>query len=215
MSSPAHPVANDAASYSTFASLHLGRAAQTVVGRLIRFGDSRNINKNGEIMGITILLLDEMVHDFKHSIEAKISQLGHVKVHTPTLTHILERAFLAVLSNEKASREILNISGEKCVTIDGLARACAKAGRFPEPEIVHYNPKEFDFGKKKAFPFRDQHYFAPMLKAKHVLGWKPELDLVEGSTDSYNLDFSRGTFRKEADFTTDDMILSKKPFLPS
>ncbi|KAL0854118.1 hypothetical protein Bca101_059270 [Brassica carinata] len=54
-----------------------------------------------------------------------------------------------------------------------------------------------------------------MLKAKHVLGWKPELDLVEGSTDSYNLDFSRGTFRKEADFTTDDMILSKKPFLPS
>lgn len=31
-----------------------------------------------------------------------------------------------------------------------------KAGGFPEPEIIHYNPKEFDFGKKKAFPFRDQ-----------------------------------------------------------
>ena len=35
-------------------------------------------------------------------------------------------AFLAVLGNEKASKEILNISGEKYVTFDGLARACAK-----------------------------------------------------------------------------------------
>ena len=31
-----------------------------------------------------------------------------------------------------------------------------QAGGFPEPEIIHYNPKDFDFGKKKAFPFRDQ-----------------------------------------------------------
>ncbi|KAG2331150.1 hypothetical protein Bca4012_009936 [Brassica carinata] len=68
----------------------------------------------------------------------------------------LATGFLAVLGNEEASREIFNISGEKYVTFDGLARACAKAGGFPEPEIVHYNPKEFDFGKKKAFPFLDQ-----------------------------------------------------------
>lgn len=61
MASPAHPVANAAAAYSTFASLCLGRAAQTVVGGLIWSGDSRNINKNGEFTGITILLLDEMV----------------------------------------------------------------------------------------------------------------------------------------------------------
>lgn len=54
-----------------------------------------------------------------------------------------------------------------------------------------------------------QHFFASIEKAKSVLGWKPEFDLVEGLTDSYNLDFGRGTFRKEADFSTDDMILSK------
>ncbi|KAJ4873047.1 hypothetical protein Rs2_45281 [Raphanus sativus] len=101
------------------------------------------------------------------------------------------------------------------VTFDGLARACAEAGGFPEPEIVHYNPKKFDFGKKKAFPFRDQHFFASVEKAKHVLGWKPEFDLVEGLTDSYNLDFGRGTFRKEGDFTTDGMVLSKKLVPPS
>ena len=49
-----------------------------------------------------------------------------------------------------------------------------------------------------------------MEKAISELGWTPEFDLVEGLTDSYNLDFGRGTFRKAADFTTDDMILDKK-----
>ncbi|KAM7273994.1 hypothetical protein ACFE04_028658 [Oxalis oulophora] len=132
----------------------------------------------------------------------QITQLGHVKD--------LATAFIQVLGNEKASKQVYNIAGEKYVTFDGLARACAKAGGFPEPELVHYNPKEFDFGKKKAFPFRDQHFFASVEKAKHELGWKPEFNLVEGLTDSYNLDFGRGTFRKEADFYTDDMILEKK-----
>ncbi|KAH6820070.1 chloroplast RNA binding protein [Perilla frutescens var. hirtella] len=131
----------------------------------------------------------------------QITQLGHVKD--------LATAFIKVLGNPKASKEIFNISGEKYVTFDGLARACAKAGGFPEPELIHYNPKEYDFGKKKAFPFRDQHFFASVEKAKSVLGLKPEFDLVEGLTDSYNLDFGRGTFRKEADFSTDDIILGK------
>ncbi|KAK9098124.1 hypothetical protein Syun_025169 [Stephania yunnanensis] len=137
----------------------------------------------------------------------QITQLGHVKD--------LATAFLLVLGNEKASKQVFNISGEKYVTFDGLARACAKAAGFPEPKLVHYNPKEFDFGKKKAFPFRDQHFFASIEKAKSLLGWKPEFDLVEGLADSYNLDFGRGTFRKEADFFTDDIILSKELVLQS
>ncbi|XP_015874856.2 chloroplast stem-loop binding protein of 41 kDa b, chloroplastic [Ziziphus jujuba] len=137
----------------------------------------------------------------------QITQLGHVKD--------LAKVFADVLGNEKASKQVFNISGEKYVTFDGLARACAKAGGFPEPEIIHYNPKEFDFGKKKAFPFRDQHFFASVEKAKSVLGWKPEFDLVEGLADSYNLDFGRGTYRKEADFETDDIILGKSLVLQS
>lgn len=137
----------------------------------------------------------------------QVTQLGHVKD--------LAKAFLVVLGNDKASKQIFNISGDKYVTFDGLARACAKAGGFPEPELVHYNPKEFDFGKKKAFPFRDQHFFASVDKAKSVLGVVPEYGLVEGLTDSYELDFGRGTFRKEADFTTDDLILGKTLVLQS
>jgi len=38
----------------------------------------------------------------------------------------LATAFIQVLGNEKASKEVFNISGEKYVTFDGLARACAK-----------------------------------------------------------------------------------------
>ncbi|XP_021772452.1 chloroplast stem-loop binding protein of 41 kDa b, chloroplastic-like [Chenopodium quinoa] len=131
----------------------------------------------------------------------QITSLGHVKD--------LADAFVNVLGNDAASGQVFNITGEKYVTFDGLARACAKAGGFPEPEIIHYNPKEYDFGKKKPFPFRDQHFFASIEKAKKELGWTPKFDLVEGLTDSYSLDFGKGTFRKAADFETDDIILGK------
>ena len=47
------------------------------------------------------------------------------------------------------------------------------------------------------------------VQAMQELDWKPEYSLVEGLQDSYSKDFGRGTFRKEADFTTDDMILDK------
>uniref|UniRef100_A0A8I6Y0Y9 NAD-dependent epimerase/dehydratase domain-containing protein n=1 Tax=Hordeum vulgare subsp. vulgare TaxID=112509 RepID=A0A8I6Y0Y9_HORVV len=134
----------------------------------------------------------------------QITLLGHVKICD------LATAFIKVLGNPKASKQVYNISGSKYVTFEGIGRACAKAGGFPEPEIIHYNPKDFDFGKKKAFPFRDQHFFASVEKASKDLGVTPEYDLLDGLTDSYNLDFDRGTFRKEADFTTDDMILDKK-----
>ncbi len=51
------------------------------------------------------------------------------------------------------------------VTFDGIAKACAKAAGAPEPELIHYNPKDYDFGKNKAFPMRDQHFFASIDKA--------------------------------------------------
>ncbi|GAQ80040.1 chloroplast stem-loop-binding protein [Klebsormidium nitens] len=131
----------------------------------------------------------------------QITQLGHVKD--------LAEAFVAVLGNPKAIGQVYNISGAKYVTFDGIARACAKAGGFPEPEIVHFNAKDFDFGKKKPFPLRDQHFFTSIEKAEADLGWTPKFDLVGGLKDSYDLDFGRGTQRKEADFSTDDMILEK------
>lgn len=67
----------------------------------------------------------------------------------------LARAFVLALGNPKAYGQVYNISGPKYVTFDGIAKACAEAmGK--KAEIVHFNPKDFDFGKKKGFPLRDQ-----------------------------------------------------------
>ena len=46
---------------TSFDDLRLGRSAQFVVARLLRCWDSRNIKKQGEFMGITLLFLDEQV----------------------------------------------------------------------------------------------------------------------------------------------------------
>jgi nucleoside-diphosphate-sugar epimerase len=107
-----------------------------------------------------------------------LTQLGHVQD--------LAQALAAILGNQTAIGQIYNISGEKAVTFDGLARACAMAaGKDPATlKLVHYDPKEFDFGKKKAFPMRVQHFFTSIAKAKAELQWQPSFDLVAGLKDS-------------------------------
>ena len=76
-------------------------------------------------------------------------------------------------------------AGERYVTFDGIAKACAMAMGKPEPELIHFNPKDFDFSKKKPFPMRDGHFFASIDKAVLELGWEPEFGLVDGLKDSY------------------------------
>ena len=58
-------------------------------------------------------------------------QLGHVKD--------LADAFLECLGNPTAMNQIYNIAGERYVTFDGIAKACALAMGKPEPELVHFN----------------------------------------------------------------------------
>jgi nucleoside-diphosphate-sugar epimerase len=78
--------------------------------------------------------------------------------------------------------------------------------------IVHYAPKQFDFGKGKAFPLRSQHFFADIRKAQTQLDWTPKFDLVAGLKDSYEHDFlAHGQDKTEVDFSLDDMILSSTP----
>lgn len=133
----------------------------------------------------------------------QVTQLGHVKD--------LASAFVKILGNPKAANQVYNVAGERFVTFDGIAKACAAAMGAPEPELVHFNPKDFDFGKAKAFPMRDQHFFASVDKAMTELDWNPEFGLLDGLTDSYAKDFGRGTFRKAADFTTGESL----PTLPA
>lgn len=97
------------------------------------------------------------------------------------------------------------------MTFDGIAKLCAQAMGKNDYEIVHYDPKEYDLGKRKAFPLRDQHFFASIEKAKKDLNWAPEFDLLSGLTDSYEKDFKGlGKDKKEPDFEVDDIILGKQ-----
>lgn len=130
------------------------------------------------------------------------TQFGHVKD--------LAQAMTQVLGNEKAIGQIYNVSGDRYVTFDGLAKACAiAAGKSPDDlQIVHYDPKQFDFGKRKAFPLRTQHFFASVQKAITELSWKPQYDLVSGLKDSFQNDYLASERDKaEVDFSVDDEIL--------
>jgi nucleoside-diphosphate-sugar epimerase len=132
-----------------------------------------------------------------------LTQLGHVQD--------LAQAMAAILGNKTAIGQIYNISGEKAVTFDGLVRACAvAAGKDPASlKIVHYNPKDFDFGKKKAFPMRVQHFFTSIEKAKAELNWKPSFDLISGLKDSFQNDYlASGKDKADVDFELDDQILN-------
>ena len=131
-----------------------------------------------------------------------ITQLGHVKD--------LAMAMCQVLGKQIAIKQIYNISGKRFVTFDGLARACAiAAGKsLDDIKIVHYDPKQFDFGKRKAFPMRLQHFFASVNKAMTQLNWEPEYDLVSGLQDSFENDYLKsGRNQKEIDFSIDEEIL--------
>jgi nucleoside-diphosphate-sugar epimerase len=124
----------------------------------------------------------------------------------------LARAMASVLGNKTAIGQIYNVSGERFVTFDGLAKACAiAAGKSPDNlQIVHYDPKKFDFGKRKAFPLRSQHFFASINKAIAELNWHPEYDLVSGLKDSFHNDFiPSGRDKSEVDFSVDDEILNQ------
>jgi UDP-glucose 4-epimerase len=131
-----------------------------------------------------------------------ITQLGHCQD--------LARAMSLVLGNEDAIGQVYNVSGDRYVTFDGLARACARAaGRSADSvKIVHYDPKKFDFGKRKAFPMRVQHFFADVHKAMTQLNWQPKYDLLTGLKDSFENDYqTSGRHEIEVDFSMDDEIL--------
>lgn len=149
---------------------------------------------------------DRIVHDRPILIPNSglfITQLGHCKD--------LARAMSLVLGNQQAISQIYNVSGDRYVTFDGLANACiVAAGKSPEDfDLLHYNPKKFDLGKRKAFPLRTQHFFADVHKAKTQLNWEPEYDLISGLKDSFQNDYlASGRHEAEVDFSLDDQLLA-------
>lgn len=76
----------------------------------------------------------------------QLTNISHVRDLASMLT-------MAVEKPESASGNIFNCVSDRAVTLDGMARLCAKAAGL-DVEIIHYDPKAIGVDAKKAFPFR-------------------------------------------------------------
>ncbi|KAI3856505.1 hypothetical protein MKW92_025940 [Papaver armeniacum] len=89
---------------------------------------------------------------------------------------------------------------------DGMAKLCAQAAGLPV-EIVHYDPKAVGVDAKKAFPFRNMHFYAEPRAAKELLGWSSSTKLPEDLKERFEEYVKIGRDKKEMKFELDDKIL--------
>ncbi|KAJ8899431.1 hypothetical protein K2173_018405 [Erythroxylum novogranatense] len=113
---------------------------------------------------------------------------------------------LAVEKPEAASCKIFNCVGDRAVTLDGMAKLCAQAAGLPV-EIVHYDPKAVGIDAKKAFPFRNMHFYAEPRAAKDILGWSATTNLPEDLKERFDEYVKIGRDKKPMKFELDDKIL--------
>ena len=110
------------------------------------------------IINIYLYLYNDISNDIPYSFPTftqHITGLGHVAD--------LATAMAQVIGKEKAKGQIYNIQDVQSVTFESLTKLCAQAmgSDFDSTklDIKLYQPKLFDFGDKKAFPMREQHFF--------------------------------------------------------
>ncbi|GJW31644.1 chloroplast stem-loop binding protein of 41 kDa a, chloroplastic [Tanacetum coccineum] len=129
----------------------------------------------------------------------QLTNISHVKDLSSMLTKAVENP-------TAASGVIFNCVSDRAVTLDGMAKLCAKAAGLPV-EIVHYDPKSIGSDAKKAFPFRNMHFYAEPRAAKDLLGWQSATNLPEDLKERYEEYVKIGRDKKDIKFDIDDKIL--------
>ncbi|KAJ4727480.1 chloroplast stem-loop binding protein of 41 kDa [Melia azedarach] len=129
----------------------------------------------------------------------QLTNISHVRDLSSMLT-------LAVENPEAASSNIFNCVGDRAVTLDGMAKLCAQAAGLPV-KIVHYDPKAVGIDAKKAFPFRNMHFYAEPRAAKDILGWRSTTNLPEDLKERFDEYVKIGRDKKAIQFEMDDKIL--------
>ncbi|KAL7112887.1 hypothetical protein ACP275_04G029200 [Erythranthe tilingii] len=129
----------------------------------------------------------------------QLTNISHVRDLSSILTSAVEKP-------EAAKGNIFNCVSERAVTLDGMARLCAKAAGLPV-EIVHYDPKKVGVDAKKAFPFRNMHFYAEPRAAKEILGWSSTTDLTVDLKERFDEYVKIGRDKKQIQFELDDKIL--------
>ncbi|KAL5701801.1 Chloroplast stem-loop binding protein of 41 kDa a [Ranunculus cassubicifolius] len=129
----------------------------------------------------------------------QLTNISHVKDLSSMLT-------LAVEDPTASSGKIFNCVSDRAVTLDGMAKLCAQAAGKPV-KIVHYDPKAVGVDAKKAFPFRNMHFYAEPRTAKEVLGWSSKTNLPEDLKERYEEYVKIGRDKKAIKFELDNKIL--------
>ncbi|XP_059299510.1 chloroplast stem-loop binding protein of 41 kDa a, chloroplastic [Lycium ferocissimum] len=129
----------------------------------------------------------------------QLTNISHVRDLSSMLT-------LAVQNPAAAGGQIFNCVSDRAVTLDGMARLCAKAAG-SSVEIVHYDPKAVGVDAKKAFPFRNMHFYAEPRAANEILGWSATTNLPEDLKERFDEYVKIGRDKKEMKFELDDKIL--------
>jgi len=126
-----------------------------------------------------------------------------------TLSHVddLAAAMAAVVGNDGAKRQHLNICSDRAITLVGIVNTLAKAAGV-EAEVVLYDPKSVELEKGEGFPFRTGHFFASAEKTKKVLNWKPEHTFLGDAAERVAAYRASGRDKKDIKFTGDDKILA-------
>ena len=92
----------------------------------------------------------------------------------------------AVERPSAAHGHVFNAVTDRCVSLDGFARLCAKAAGVDKAAIVHWDPKKVkDVDVKDAFPFRPVHFYSEPRAAKALLGWAPKWDLEDALAERW------------------------------
>ncbi|PIA30770.1 hypothetical protein AQUCO_05400106v1 [Aquilegia coerulea] len=145
---------------------------------------------------------DRIVRDRPVPIPGSGMQLTNIS-HVRDLSSMLT---LAVEEPIASSGRIFNCVSDRAVTLDGMAKLCAQAaGR--SVKIVHYDPKAVGVDAKKAFPFRNMHFYAEPRTAKEVLGWSSSTNLSNDLKERFDEYVKIGRDKKTMKFETDDKIL--------
>ncbi|CAL9159566.1 chloroplast stem-loop binding protein of 41 kDa a, chloroplastic-like [Musa acuminata AAA Group] len=145
---------------------------------------------------------DRIVRDRPVPIPGSGMQLTNIS-HVRDLSSMLS---LAVENSAAANGKIFNCVSDRAVTFDGLAKLCAQAaGR--ELKVIHYDPKAVGIDAKKAFPFRNMHFYAEPRAAKEIMGWTSSTNLPEDLKERFDEYVKIGRDKKPMQFDIDDKIL--------
>lgn len=134
-----------------------------------------------------------------------LTGFGHVLDLAVAMANVIDRT-------AATTGKVYNVQNTQAVTFDGVVQAAAKVMGKSPPEIIHYDPAEYDFPKgSKAFPMRPQHFFTGIHQAMEDLQWKPIYDSTEAILkDTYENDFLhvKAAHGLNGDFECDDIVLA-------